>query len=258
MIQKRKNRIVAFALIAVIIVAVPFVLYYGFSDSPVPITVQDGFSSFLWKGNFTNKQCDFYDLKGPFWLTPQNSIATISSKGVGNSSFYLRISGWEWLSPIGPCFQLCVVSSGNLTPNLHPKDLVINGSISAYRNGHPFITDLRQDCSLFLMSHNRAVRYNVSVGQSSTGNCRIFGTGTTSCIFALQNDTGLSKSTMYHFGVFPMRNTGSSNLSFPMINTLLFFCPQSYNLTYHFSLSASLTGLSEPVYAEVEVIIQYV
>lgn len=249
---------IMFAVIAAIIVAVPFILYYGFSDSPVPITAQDGFSLFLWKGNFTNEQCDFSHVKGPFWLTPQNSTATISSKGFSNSSFYFRVSGWEWLSPIGPCVQLCVVPSGNLTPNLHPKELVITGSISAYKNGSPFITYVRQDCSESLMSHDRAVRSNVSVGQPSTSDSRILGTGTTSCAFAFQNDTGLSKSTMYHFGVFPLRNTGSSNLSFPMINNLLFFCPQSYNLTYHICLSASLTGLSKPVYAEVELIIQYV
>lgn len=242
----------------VIIVAVPFVLYYGFSDNPVPITVQDGFSSFLWKGNFTNKQCDFYDLKGPFWLTPQNSIATISSKGVGNSSFYLRISGWEWLSPIGPCFQLCVVSSGNLTPNLHPKDLVITESISAYRNGSLFNTDGWMDNCEFLMSGPRAVRSNLSVGQPYTASSRIFGTDTTSCAFAFQNDTVFSKYSMYHFGLFPLRVQGYPNLRLSMINTHLSFCPQSYNFTYHVYLSASLTGLSEPVYAGVELIIQYV
>jgi hypothetical protein len=257
MIQKNKKMII-FAVIAVIIVAAPLISYYGISQSPVPIAAQDGFSSFLWKGNFTNEQCNFSHLKGPFWLTPQNSIATISSKGFHNSSFYFRVSGWEWLSPIGPCVQLCVVSSGNLTPNLHPKDLVITESISAYRNGSPFITDARQDCSDFLMSPVRAVRSNLSVGQPSTSSSRIFGTGTTSCAFAFRNDTGLSKSTMFHFGVFPLKNTGSPNLSFSMINNNLHFIPQSYNITYHVYLSASLTGLSEPVYAGVELIIQYV
>lgn len=258
MVQKKSNRMIMFAVIAVIIVAVPLIIYNDIASRPVPLTATDGFSSYLWEGDFTYKNCNFSHVSGPYWLPSISSVTHISTKGYANSSFYLRLTGFEVVFIIGPCVSFWLSIGGNLTPNLHPKDLVISESITAYSKGLPFNTEgTLGDCAHFIISPGVLKLSNISCIPKPTSDSYINDIGTASWAFAFQNDSGLSGSTMYHFGLFPV-TPSYSNISIRMLINHYYFYPQSYNISYHACFTALLTGLSEPVYAQVELTTQYV
>ena len=257
MIQK-SSKMIMFAVISVIIVAVPLIIYHDVSSKPVLLTANDGHSAYLWEGNFTYMNCNFNHVSGPYWFPPIQSVTSISTNGYPNSTFYLRLAGFGVVSLIGPCVSFWLTSAGNLTPNLHPKHLIISESITAYSNGTPINTSgIHADCSHLLFSPCSTALSNFSCIPTPTSDPFIRGIGSASWTFAFQNDTSLSGTSFYHFGLFPV-TPSYTNISFKMANNIYHFFPQSYNISYHTCFTALLTGLSEPVYAQVELTTQYV
>ena len=251
MIQK-SNKMIMFAVIAVIIVAVP-ISFYEFFGKPVPITVTDGYSSFTWRYNFTKNY-------GPGVILPQTnqteSTAIISSNGYPNSSLSLALGSWEY-STQGPVnnFRSWINVSGSLTSNLHPKNLVISETVRAYsaeKGGFFNFSAPYLALSCFLLPSPRFVSHvNLSEPTNNPTYC-IAGTGTVSYSLKLLNDSFLAKSTIYHSDFYRL------NRFVPMFWSDFCFCPQSLNITYYVIITAELTGLSKPVYAQVELIIQNV
>ena len=129
MIQKSKKMIM-FAVIAVIIVAVP-ISFYEFTSKPVPVAVSDGFSEFTWRDNFTTpiggKEAVFpYD-------NETNTSAIILFNGYPKSSLTLSLYSIEYSTRLpSNCFIFWINVSGALTSNFHPKNLVISENIRAY------------------------------------------------------------------------------------------------------------------------------
>lgn len=240
-----------FAVIAVIIFAVPLIIYRDSSVRPVPLIANDGVSTYLWKDDFAN-------VTGPLWFPPIQSMTVISTSGYPNSTLYFRLSGNEGKSGAvsGLIFFYFMLSvSGNLTSNLHPKDLIISESISAYSKGSPINTDkMHVDYAEFLLEPMRSALNNFTFISEPTTDY-IIGIGSSSCTFAFQNDSGLSSSSIFHFSLMPVPVDPSlTNGTYPMIIDCYCFLPQSYNISYHACFTALLTGLSKPVYAEAELI----
>ncbi|MFG1415938.1 MAG: hypothetical protein AAE986_07260 [Thermoplasmataceae archaeon] len=256
MIQKR-NKMIMFAVIAVIIVAFPLA-FYETSQASVPIRVKDGTSSYLWKYPFGTAD------NGPIYLNSTKSVAFISTTGFENSSLAISISGYEFAGEGGPNFCLYLAVSGDLSANIHPKSLVLSQSTSYFSDLNTSDLPYPTDTSSWLAPSEGSTwekLTNLSVPASeSEFTPQIILRGTTSFSYNFVNDTGLSSSDIYHFGVAPIftRNGNSSPFSDAKIFGIYCFYPLSYNLTYYTYFTASITGLSQPVYAQVELIIQYV
>lgn len=261
MIQKSK-KIIMFTVIAVIIVATPL-LFYEISSAPVPVTVKDGSSSYLWKCPFVTSAV----LGTPGFhvdnLSEIYSVAQISSKGYENSSLTLSISGYEWMSEGGPVFILYLAASGNFSSNLHPKLLVLSQSISFLSpentSGLPYHTD-----SSFWQGFTYGYHFdnldNLSL-QTSENNSypQITGIGATSLSFNFVKNAELNSAQIYHFAIAPnFTQCGNSSLAGcgRIWGMYSFYPNSSYNLTYYTYFTASITGLSQPVYAQIELIFE--
>ena len=250
--MEKRNRMIMFAVIAVIIVAIP-VSFYEFFGKPVPITVTDGSSSFTWRYNFTKNY-------GPGVILPSTnqteSTAIFSSSGYPNSSLSLALGSIEY-STQGPMniFKPWINVSGSLTSNLHPKNLVISETVKAYsaeKGGFFNFSDPYVALSRFCPPPPfRVSHVNLSEPTNNPVYC-IAGTGTVSSGFNLLNDSFLAKSTIYHFDFY--RLSRFTNIFW----SDFCFCPQSLNITYYLIITAELTGFSNPVFAQVELIIQNV
>ena len=125
-----KNRtLIFFAVIAVIIVAVP-ISFYELSSQPEPtIAVVNDYSYYQWKANFYNHTNETCPLFSPYF----NTSAVINETGYPNTTILLSIHGFEcYLATEGqrPWFGLIMNVSGLLPSNLHPKSLVITQNLS--------------------------------------------------------------------------------------------------------------------------------
>ena len=250
--EKRSKKIVFIAVIAVVIFASP-ISFYEFLGKPVPITATDGFSAFNWKYNFSKNYGSEVALPSS---NQTQSTAIISSSGYPNSSLSIALSSCEF-SVQGPMniFRSWINVSGSLTSNLHPKSLVISETVKAYsaekggffNSSDPYVA-LSRFCPPppFRVSH-----VNLSEPTNNPVYC-IAGTGTASSAFNLLNDSFLAKSTIYHFDFYRLSRFT------PIFWSDFCFLPQSLNIIYYVYITAELTGLSKPVFAQVELIIQNV
>ncbi|MCL4480978.1 MAG: hypothetical protein M1113_05800 [Candidatus Thermoplasmatota archaeon] len=246
---------IMFAVIAAIIVALPLALYET-SNAPVPIKVKDGSSSYLWRYPFGTAR------NSPIFLNSTNSVAVITTKGFGNSSLAISITGYEFAGEGGPNFVLYLSVSGNLSANLHPKSLVVSQTTSFSSDLNTSDLPYPTDTTTWMCpggSPSGENLTNLSVPASECGfRPQIVLKGTTSYSYNFVNDIGLSPSDIYHFGVAPnySRNWNASPSSLAKISGIYCFYPSSYNLTYYTYFTASITGLSQPVYAQIELILE--
>jgi hypothetical protein len=250
--EKRSKKIVFIAVIAAVIFASP-ISFYEFLGKLVPITATDGFSAFNWRYNFTNNHGSGVVLP----LTDQTEFtAIISSSDYPNSSLSIALSSCEF-SVQGPMniFNSWINVSGSLTSNLHPKNLVISETVKAYsaeKGGFFNFSDPYVALSAFCPPPPfRVSHVNLSEPTNNPVYC-IAGTGTVSSGFNLLNDSFLAKSAIYHFDFYRFGKFR------PIFWSDFCFLPQSLNIIYYVYITAELTGLSKPVFAQVELIIQNV
>lgn len=255
MIQKKSTRMIMFALISVIMVAIPLA-FYETSPARIPITVKDGTSSYVWKYPFATSD------NLAIFINPIRSTALISTKGFENSSLTISVSGYEFAGPGGPNFCLYLTVSGNLSSNLHPKSLVMSQSTSYSSDmnttHHPYPVDtscwrgFSKDSPSQKLTNLSipASEYNYVPGIALRGN--------TSFSFDFVNDSGLKHSDIYHFEVAPIffQEGNCTPISDNKVMGIYCFYPQSYNFTFYTYFTASITGLSQPVYAQVELILE--
>ncbi|MCL5804811.1 MAG: hypothetical protein M1306_05855 [Candidatus Thermoplasmatota archaeon] len=250
--EKKSKKIMFIAIVAVVIFAFP-ISFYEFPNKPVPISVTDGFAAFNWRYNFSKN----YGTETVLPSTNQTqSTAIFSSSGYPNSSLSIALSSCEF-SVQGPMniFESWINVSGSLTSNLHPKNLVISETVKAYsaeKGGFFNFSDPYVALSRFCPPPPfRVFHVNLSEPTNNPVYC-IAGTGTVSSGFNLLNDSFLAKSTIYHFDFYRFGKFR------PIFWSDFCFLPQSLNITYYVYITAELTGLSKPVFAQVELIIQNV
>lgn len=247
-----------FAVIAVIIVAVPITLYEGsFFHNLTPVTVnsRSASTSEIWKCNFTN--CSDISHIAPVLST----ISIISDNGHPNSS--LSFSLWTtstYQSSFGPSVNYAsfLLISGNFTSNLHPSSI----SVSTYgivpskainiSNWFMRTCELNpvycknwtksgtlKGTSLYNFQQNDTYG-NVTLNDFTPSlNLRGRAIDNLTSAYKLDNDTGLENNTNYHFSFLVQVN-------YAIFNTIIsspFFIDQPYIV--HFMVT--LNGLSKPV-----------
>ena len=91
MAQKKSKLMIVFAVIAVIIVAVP-VSFYELSSQPEPtISVVDDYTHYQWDANFYNHANETCPLFSPYF----NTSAVINETGYQNTTLLISIHGYE-------------------------------------------------------------------------------------------------------------------------------------------------------------------
>ena len=261
MIQKRKSMII-FAVIAVIIVAIPITLYEGqilYNFTPVNVNSGSSDASYSWIHSFTPPANYNYTY---CCLAPVlNTTSIISDNGHLNSSFSFSL----WTDSLfnrllGPSvrYDFCLLISGNFTSNLHPSSISVttNGTMPSKalnlsmwfgRANFPSPKYSKDWAKVTLTS---SPLYNFEKNDTY-GNVTFTGPSPSSWYlqddpilnltndYALTNDTGLGKNTAYHFSFL-------TEVSYTIYHPILispFYLYQPY--TVHFMVS--LKGLSKPV-----------
>lgn len=248
---------IIFAVIAVIIVAVPIALYEGqiiYNLPPVTVNSSLSDASYTWKYNFTSNHQPIAPVL--------NTTNIISDNGHVNSSFSFSL--WtcsQYNSAAGPSVEnmFLLLISGNFTSNLHPSSIsvttnetvspqVINLSRWLYRQNFPTpeyskdwanVTIPGSSLCIFVKNDSYG---NVTFTGSSPSKFSYLRCNSTLNLtndFKLTNDTGLGKNTTYHFSFL-------TQVNYHVFNTILispFYLYQPY--TVHFIVS--LKGLSKPV-----------
>jgi hypothetical protein len=232
MIAKNRTLMVFFAVIAVIIVAVP-ISFYELSSRPEPtISVVNDYSHYQWKANFynhANETC-------PLFSAYVNSSAVINETGYPNTTILLSIHGYEcYLATEGqvPWFGLIMNISGSLPSNLHPKTLVISQNLSA-----PGLNCWTQVTDNFYISSPTGKLSNLSLthGKNYPDPCLpgFSENGSYKCILHFNNESSSSSHSTYNFSVRCMFIHGWFN--FPKTN-----------FTFYTNVGVEITGLSKLV-----------
>ena len=236
MIQKR-NKIIMFAVIAVIIVASP-ISFYELSSQPEPtISVVNDYTHYQWDANFynhANETC-------PLFSQYVNASAVINETGYQNTTLLISIHGYEcYQSTEGqrPWFGLILNVSGSLPSNLHPKSLVISQNLSAPGlNCWTQVTDgffiFSQTGKLSNLSLSRSPVYPDPYTPSLSKN------GSYKCTLQFKNESSSSSHALYSFSYHSVFICGWFN--FPRTN-----------FTFYTNIVVEITGLSKPVVSEDE------
>ncbi len=246
-LRRRSRRNIFLAIVLSVIVAIPLTVYYEISTRPVPIDVTNGYTTALFRGNFTTTS-DFYPVK----LNNTSSVACISDTGHQNSSLSISLRGFGFHNPYEGGYNwifFFLNAHGNLTWNLHPKSLVLTESISTNYTPNVNLATL----GLGYLDHTVFCQSDlipINVSNHVVGNEQFTNAGTYSDYFSIFNDTKISNSSMFHLGITCIFHDGA-----PFLGQFCFF-PGVYNLTYYITIGISLTGLAQPVSAQVEVILQ--
>ena len=236
MIQKR-NKIIMFAVIAVIIVAVP-ISFYELSPQPEPtISVVNDYTHYQWDANFYNHANETCPIFSPYF----NASAVINETGYQNTTLLISIHGFEcYLATEGqvPYFGLILNVSGSLPSNLQPKSLVISQNLSA-----PGINEWTQSTDLFYISSPSGKLSNLSLtpGKYYPDPClpALSKNGSYKCTLQFKNDNSSSSHALYNFSVRCMFIYGWFN--FPRTN-----------FTFYTNVGVEIAGLSKPVVSEDE------
>ena len=237
MIQKKSKLMIVFAVIAVIIVAVP-VSFYELSSQPEPtISVVNDYTHYQWDANFynhANETC-------PLFSQYVNASAVINETGYQNTTLLISIHGYEcYQSTEGqrPWFGLILNVSGSLPSNLHPKSLVISQNLSAPGlNCWTQVTDgffiFSQTGKLSNLSLSRSPVYPDPYIPSLSKN------GSYKCTLQFKNESSSSSHALYSFSYHSVFICGWFN--FPRTN-----------FTFYTNIVVEITGLSKPVVSEDE------
>ena len=249
MLEKRNRKIILASILVAMIIIVP-ISFYGLGSKPVPITANNSSSSYVVKGAFTRIK----NALNPLRLNETKAITSISTANFQNSSLSIAVTGYVWTTEAqGACFDFWLTVCGNLTSNLHPTALVLSQSISYFSVENTSKLPRTSAYSNWYTQNqgSRVNMTNLSRPASENNLCCIslLKKGTVSYILDFSNDTHLSKSSMYHFA---LTNQSRSSWSYPFIENTFCFYPGSYNMTYYTNFTASITGLSKPVSAQVD------
>ena len=191
MIQKRT--MIVFAVIAVIIVAVPISLLSIFTGEP-SLKVVDGNVSSVYSGNFSNISDN-----GCFLL---NASAIAYQNNNSNPSFFnasVCYFGHHVLFPYGNGFYLYTVLfaysfQGNFAGNVHPKSVKITVS-NYYRNG-----SIDKNTVIGMPLRTQACSGdNVSGLAIVKNNPQMNGNGFAHCIYPLVNYSSFTRNSRYYF-----------------------------------------------------------
>ena len=228
---------IVFAVIAVIIVAVP-VSFYELSSQPEPtISVVNDYTHYQWDANFynhANETC-------PLFSQYVNASAVINETGYQNTTLLISIHGYEcYQSTEGqrPWFGLILNVSGSLPSNLHPKSLVISQNLSAPGlNCWTQVTDgffiFSQTGKLSNLSLSRSPVYPDPYTPSLSKN------GSYKCTLQFKNESSSSSHALYSFSYRSVFICGWFN--FPRTN-----------FTFYTNIAVEITGLTKPVVSEDE------
>ncbi len=229
------------AVLIAAIVVLSSTFYYLVVLKPVPLTANDGKSTYLLKGSFTH-------INNTQVVNATRATTSISTANYQNSSLSIEITGYTHYSRelSCVCFDFWLTVCGNLTPNLHPKSLVLSQSISYYS---ALNTSKLSSTSIVTSAWAPKISNltNLSIPAFEGAIC-LPTSGSLSIFLNFANDTHLSRNSIYHFA-FTKRIV-------PLILNRFCFYPNSYNLTYYTNFTASLTGLSQPVSAQVDLILE--
>ncbi len=248
---RRSRRIIFMAVLIASIVVLSSTFYYLVVLKPVPLTENDGKSTYLLKGSFTH----INNTQAVTYMNATKATTSISTANYQNSSFSIEITGYVYsFKPVGACFDFWLTVCGNLTPNLHPKSLVLSQSISYYS---ALNTSNLPRTSAYSNWYTKDRTNLTNLSRPSSEDNFIFlsllKSGSVSFFLNFVNDTHLPRSSLYHFAV---TNQSRSTWSYPLIQNSFCFYPNSYNITYYTNFTASLTGLSQPVSAQVDLILE--
>lgn len=255
--MRKSSKMIMFAVVAVIIVAVPTTLYEGnFFNNLPPITVnsRSANASYTWTCNFNNSS-DISHIAPVLYTT-----SIISDNGHPNSS--LSFSLWTtstYQSSFGPsvCYVFILLISGNFTSNLHPSSISVtnNGTVPPQainlskwfnRSNSPqpeyskdWAKVTLKGTSLFNFEQNDTYGNVTFKGSSPSSYLQCDPIFNLTNVYSLTNDTGLGKNITYHFSFL-------TKIDYAIFNTILispFYLYQPY--TVHFMVT--LKGLSKPV-----------
>jgi len=236
-IQKKSKLMIVFAVIAVIIVAVP-VSFYELSSQPEPtISVVDDYTHYQWDANFYNHANETCPLFSPYF----NASSVINETGYQNTTLLISIHGYEcYQSTEGqrPWFGLILNVSGSLPSNLHPKSLVISQNLSA-----PGLNCWTQVTDGFFIFPPSGKLSNLSLSPRSiypnTYIPSLSKNGSYKCTLQFKNESSSSSHALYNFSVRCMFICGWFNF------------PNS-NFTFYTNIAVEITGLTKPVVSEDE------
>ena len=228
---------IVFAVIAVIIVAVP-VSFYELSSQPEPtISVVNDYAHYQWNANFynhANETC-------PLFSQYVNASAVINETGYQNTTLLISIHGFEcYLATEGqrPWFGLILNVSGSLPSNLHPKSLVISQNLSA-----PGLNCWTQVTDGFFIFPPSGKLSNLSLSRSPVYPDpyipSLSKNGSYKCTLQFKNESSSSSHALYSFSYHSVFICGWFN--FPRTN-----------FTFYTNIVVEITGLSKPVVSEDE------
>ncbi len=261
MLNKKGITVISAVFVAALIISLS---YYELALIPTPVTVTNSTTEYNWNENFT--WCYSNDPLFFHFSNATESSATIASNGHSNSSLSIAVCGDEWRSHEGPedCFHFWIIVNGNLTPNLHLKQLVVTQTVEAYpakMGGFFNITrgiDGRPVCLRYAPCGMSTYNLSLSPPGPRSASEVIIGTGSISTNYNFVNDSGLEHSSFFHFNLSSIKKGFSQFCSGVTFVSNLPFFPQSYNITYYIDFAASITGLSKPATTQVEVVLRYV
>lgn len=223
--------LIAISAVAVAVVVIGASLYVLHQRQP-QITVKEGSASFTFIGDFFSSNS-----VNPLFTNSYNATTLISEKG--SSDFSLHASMQGSLYGFGQkkhifAFFLNFHFNGSLPYNLHPTGLQfsvepIKGSTPAFKS---YITSFLEQSDV---GGGAPTPMPDNVSLSTTGPGESFGLNLN---LTLLNDSNLKSNQNFNFSVWDHINSDAVAGSSDVLQ---------YNTTYGISVTASLTGLSEPV-----------
>ena len=238
--RKRKMTIM-FAIIAVIIVAAP-VSFYAFLNPHTILKIQASSGSGAIIGNFSSPAYSNFRLNYSRESIVNETAYVYSANNSTLGSLYLNSLAFVSLSQaFGFMFSVTFLLEGNFSSNLHPSSVRINvnasapgtpANISNYRLNLMSYTIREQSCAPPCKLNNISIP------------SQIFHAKQFSCVFSLQSTSSVNPGDEFHFGMFGSNGSRMGEGVLLMVNS-----PGNMvrNLTVTYSITVSISGLSEPL-----------
>ena len=258
----KRKMMIMFAVIAVIIVAVPITFVELDTSRLPPITINSEMAnaSYTWSTNFS---CQY----GKWDLQCMKASATISEKGYSNSTFsFVRLTAIDYIRT-GNFNQISnyLYIQGRLAPNLGPSSVQVIGNYSVPKNmrnlplliGGPqpglppeYGPAFLSQCKNYGSFPYEYIKNDTAGNVSENVECQLQGANLLqvnhTCTYTLTNQTGIKSNASYrfsfvafdHYYIYP--ESGPNPYS---------YLSSSEPFTIH--LRVSLMGLSKPVTLEI-------
>ena len=248
MILKSKKMIM-FAVIAVIIVAVPVSYYYNTYQKSQPLP-QIGVQAFNRTSTYNANMTSLCSGNRCVFLPVFTAFSNVSDPGYKNSSITLNV-----LSTLGVfndlCFRIRVWINGSLPSNLKPSGLIIKQSIES-----PDVPDYVQELKGGLICSSYTNNTNISLAKypadyPSAYTCNASANATMNIDESFTNDSLPSNTTLYHFSSYVF-------LHF-IVNPLNVNNASAHNwrlfdlLPVNFTTGITITGLSQMIQEHVQI-----